>query len=71
MVTDTSHNPVIINNTCMQLENLSDEIVRYDVEENHQHILSPVREKALYVSSIVAPEGAPIHPVLQKDLNFI
>jgi len=60
VVTDTSHTPVIINNTfSMQLENVSDEIVRYDVAENDEHILSPVREKALNVNSIVAPEGAP------------
>jgi len=72
VVTDTSHTRIIINNTfSMQLENVSDEIVRYDVAENHEHILSPVREKALNVNSIVAPEGASIHPVLQKDLNFM
>nr|ABE87591.1 hypothetical protein MtrDRAFT_AC153123g21v2 [Medicago truncatula] len=64
MVIDTSHTPVIINNTFTELENVSDEIVRYDVEENHEHILSHVREKALDVNNIVAPEGAPIHPVL-------
>ncbi|KEH37356.1 transmembrane protein, putative [Medicago truncatula] len=47
------------------------EAVEYDVAENHEHVLSPIREKALDVSSIVTPEGSQIHPMLRKDLNFM
>jgi hypothetical protein len=72
VVTPISHCPAITNNTfSIQLENESDEIARNDLEENQEHILSPVKEKTLDVSSIVAPDGAPVDPVLQKDLDFM
>jgi hypothetical protein len=70
MVTPISHSPAINNNTfSIQLENVSDEIVRNDLEENLEHILSLIKEKTLDVSSIVAPDGASVDPVLQKDLD--
>ncbi|KEH37617.1 DUF4283 domain protein [Medicago truncatula] len=53
------------------IPNVSDEIARNDLEENQEHILSPVKEKTLDISSIVAPDGAPVDPVLQKDLDFM
>jgi len=54
MVTPISHSPAITNNTFgKQLENVSDEIARNDLEENQKHILSPVKEKTLDVSSII------------------
>jgi len=58
--------PLIFNN----ISNVSEDIVRTDVDY-HAHILSPVREETLDVSSIVAPEGALIHPIVQNDLNFM
>ncbi|KEH27899.1 hypothetical protein MTR_5g048840 [Medicago truncatula] len=65
MVTHISHSPAITNNTfSIQLENVSDEIARNDLAENQEHILSSVKEKTSDVSSIVAPNGAPIDPVL-------
>ena len=46
MVTPISHNPAITNNTfSIQLENVSDEIVRDDLEENQEHILSQSRKQ--------------------------
>lgn len=72
MVTPISHSPTINGNTfSIQLENVSDEIVRNDLQENQEHILSPIKEKSLDISSIVAPDGAPVDPVLQKDLDFM
>jgi len=72
MVTHISHNPAITNNTfSIQIENVSDEIARNDLEENQEHIFIPVKEKTLDVSSIVAPDGAPVDPVLHKDLDFM
>jgi len=55
----------------VQLENVSDERISFDLEENHSSILSPVKNKTLDISSIVAPEDAQIDPVLQKDINFM
>ena len=72
MVTPISHSLAITNNTfSKQLENVSDEIARNDLEENQEHILSLVKENTLDVSSIVAPDGTPVDPVLQKDLDFM
>ena len=72
MVTPISHSPAISNNTfSIQLENVSDEIARNDLEENQEHILSPIKEKKLDVSSIMASDGTPVDPVLQKDLDFM
>jgi len=72
MVTPISHSPAITNNTfSIQLENVSDEIARNDLEENQEHILSPIKEKKLDVSSIMASDGTPVDPVLQKDLDFM
>jgi len=42
----------------MQLENVSDEIVTNDLEGKQESILSPIKEKALDVSSIVAQDDA-------------
>jgi len=71
MVTPISHSHVVIDNTfSIQLENVSDEIARNDLEENQEHILSPVKEKTLDVSSIVVPDGAHVDPLLQKDLDL-
>jgi len=72
MVTPISHSPAITNNTfSIQLENVSYEITRNDLEENQEHILSLVKEKTLDVNSIMAPDGAPVDPVLQKNLDFM
>jgi len=72
MVTPISYSLAITDNTfSIQLENVSDEIARNGLEENQEHILSPVKEKTLDVSSIVAPDGAPVDLVLQKDLDFM
>jgi len=72
MVTPISHSPAFTNNTfSKQLENVYDEIARNDLKENQEHILSRVKEKTLDVSSIMAPDGAPIDSVLQKDLDFM
>ena len=69
MVTPISHSPAITNNTfSIQLENVFDEIARNHLEENQEHILSPVKEKTLDVSSIMVPDGGPVDPVL---LDFI
>ena len=55
----------------MQLENVSDEIVTNYLEGNHESVLSPIKEKALDVSSIVAPDDVQVDPVLQEDLDFM
>jgi len=72
MVTPISHSPAITNNTfSIQLENVSDEITRNDLEENQEQILSPIKEKTLDFGNIEAPNGALVDPVLQKDLDFM
>jgi len=72
MVTPVSHSLAITNNTfSIQLEDVSNEIVRNDLEEEQEHILSQVKEKTLEVNSIVAPDGAPMDLVLHKDLDFM
>ncbi|KEH41033.1 DUF4283 domain protein [Medicago truncatula] len=46
IVTPISHSPAINDNTfSIQLENVSDDIVRNDLKENEEHILSPIKEK--------------------------
>ncbi|KEH26717.1 DUF4283 domain protein [Medicago truncatula] len=40
-------------------------------DETQTHVLSPVKQMTLDISSIVAPEGSKIDPVLQKDLDFM
>jgi len=62
--------PVVTDPISNFISNVSEATVRNDVDA-HAHILSPVREGTLDVSSIVAPEGAPIHPIVQNDLNFM
>jgi len=65
MVTPISHSPAITNNTFnIQLENVFDEIARNHLEENQEHILSPVKEKTSDVKSIMAPDGGLVDPVL-------
>ena len=72
VVTHTSHSLVLHNhNFSMQLENVSDDIVAHNLEENTIFVLSPVKNKTLDISSIVALEGSKIDPVLQKDLDFM
>ena len=72
VVTHTSHSLVIQNlNFSMQLENVSDDIVAHNLEGNTISVLSPVKNKTLDISSIVAPEGSKIDRVLQKDLDFM
>jgi hypothetical protein len=60
-----------INTFSMQLHNVSDDIVKNDLEGNHESILSSVKEKTLDVSSIVAPDDVPVDPILQKDIDFM
>lgn len=46
IVTPISHSPATNDNTfSIQLENVSDDIVRNDLKENEEHILSPIKEK--------------------------
>ena len=72
VVIPTSQNPIIQgNNFNVQLENVSDERISFDLEENHSSILSLVKIKTPDISSIVAPEDAQIDPVLQKDIKFM
>jgi len=70
VVTHTFHSPIFQNhNVSMQLENVSDDIVNLD--GNTISVLSPVKNKTLDISSIVAPKGSKIDSVLQKDLDFM
>lgn len=72
MVTHSSHRPVIHNHTfSMHLEKVSDDIIANNIEGNTIVVLSPVKNKTLDISSIVASEGSQTDPVLQKDLDFM
>jgi len=72
VVTHTSHCPIIHNNNfSIQFENVSDDIVAHNLEGNTISVLSPLKNKTLDISSIVAPEGSKIDSVLQKDLDFM
>jgi hypothetical protein len=72
LVTLITCNPITLVNTfSMQLDNVSNEMVRNDMEGNHKFILSSVKEKTLDVSSIVIPDDVLVDSVLQKDIDFM
>jgi len=72
MVIPTSHSPILQNNTfSMPFENVSNELIPYDLEGNHMSVLSPVKKTNLDISSIMALDDAQIDLVLQQDINFM
>lgn len=64
--------PVIVYDTSISrpLVDVSDPI-DINEEEHTIHVLSPVRDTPLDINTIAAPEGVPLHPVVQADLNFM
>jgi len=72
LVTPINRSPFTSNNTfSIQLNNVTDEVVRNDLGGDHESGISPVKEKTLDVSSIVAPDDDMINPVLHKEMDFM
>jgi len=55
----------------LQYINVTDVVVINDLGEELEAILSPVTDKSLDVSSIVAAPNAHVDPTLQKEVNFM
>jgi len=55
----------------MQLINVTDDMVRTDLIVDHKLVISHVKERALYVSSIMDASDATVDPTLQKEMNFM
>jgi len=68
-----SHIDVSKNSFSMPLNNVTDDVIRNELEVIHEHesILSPVTDKTLDVSGIVVASDAHVDPTLQKEVDFM
>lgn len=72
LVTHINRSPGTSNDTfSLQLNNVTDEVVRNDLGRDHESVIYLVKETTLDVSSIVVPDDATVDPVLHNEMDFM
>jgi len=72
LVTPINRSPGTSNNTfSLQLNNVTNEVVRNDLGGDHGSVIYLVKETTLDVSSIVAPDDSTVDLVLHNEMDFM